>query len=73
MKAAMCLSPSITAAGTLVQALLANSFRAHSLKVQLAGEVRPAPRRQERQKEAAKLGFGMAVVRGSNWRSIAII
>ena len=31
-------------------------------EVGLAGEVRPAPRGQERLKEAAKLGFGVAVV-----------
>ncbi|HRY89512.1 MAG TPA: DNA repair protein RadA, partial [Rubrivivax sp.] len=35
-------------------------------EVGLAGEVRPAPRGQERLKEAAKLGFGVAVVPQAN-------
>jgi DNA repair protein RadA/Sms len=35
-------------------------------EVGLAGEVRPAPRGQERLKEAAKLGFGIAVVPTAN-------
>ncbi|MBS0390628.1 MAG: DNA repair protein RadA [Proteobacteria bacterium] len=35
-------------------------------EVGLAGEVRPAPRGQERLKEAAKLGFSMAVVPKAN-------
>ena len=35
-------------------------------EVGLAGEVRPAPRGQERLKEAAKLGFGVAVVPKAN-------
>ena len=35
-------------------------------EVGLAGEVRPAPRGQERLKEAAKLGFGIAVVPKAN-------
>ncbi len=35
-------------------------------EVGLAGEVRPAPRGQERLKEAAKLGFAMAVVPSAN-------
>jgi len=34
--------------------------------VGLAGEVRPAPRGQERLKEAAKLGFTVAVVPKAN-------
>jgi len=34
--------------------------------VGLAGEVRPAPRGQERLKEAAKLGFKVAVVPKAN-------
>jgi DNA repair protein RadA/Sms len=34
--------------------------------VGLAGEVRPAPRGQERLKEAAKLGFSIAVVPKAN-------
>ena len=32
----------------------------------LAGEVRPAPRGQERLKEAAKLGFSVAIVPKAN-------
>ena len=32
----------------------------------LAGEVRPAPRGQERLKEAAKLGFSLAVIPKAN-------
>ena len=35
-------------------------------EVGLAGEVRPAPRGQERLKEAAKLGFSVAIVPKSN-------
>jgi DNA repair protein RadA/Sms len=35
-------------------------------EVGLAGEVRPAPRGQERLKEAAKLGFSTAVVPKAN-------
>jgi DNA repair protein RadA/Sms len=35
-------------------------------EVGLAGEVRPAPRGQERLREAAKLGFGVAVVPKAN-------
>jgi DNA repair protein RadA/Sms len=35
-------------------------------EVGLAGEVRPAPRGQERLREAAKLGFSMAVVPKAN-------
>jgi DNA repair protein RadA/Sms len=34
--------------------------------VGLAGEVRPAPRGQERLKEAAKLGFSIAVIPKAN-------
>jgi DNA repair protein RadA/Sms len=34
--------------------------------VGLAGEVRPAPRGQERLREAAKLGFTMAIVPKAN-------
>jgi len=37
-----------------------------SSEVGLAGEVRPAPRGQDRLKEAAKLGFSMAVVPKAN-------
>jgi DNA repair protein RadA/Sms len=35
-------------------------------EVGLAGEVRPAPRGQERLREAAKLGFSVAVVPQAN-------
>jgi DNA repair protein RadA/Sms len=35
-------------------------------EVGLAGEVRPAPRGQERLKEAAKLGFSVAIVPKAN-------
>ena len=35
-------------------------------EVGLAGEVRPAPRGQERLKEAAKLGFTVAIVPKAN-------
>ena len=35
-------------------------------KLGLAGEVRPAPRGQERLKEAAKLGFSVAVIPKAN-------
>jgi len=35
-------------------------------EVGLAGEIRPAPRGQERLKEAAKLGFSVALVPKSN-------
>ena len=35
-------------------------------EVGLAGEVRPAPRGQERLREAAKLGFSVAVVPRAN-------
>jgi DNA repair protein RadA/Sms len=35
-------------------------------EVGLAGEVRPAPRGQERLREAAKLGFSVAVVPKAN-------
>jgi DNA repair protein RadA/Sms len=34
--------------------------------VGLAGEIRPAPRGQERLREAAKLGFSMAMIPTSN-------
>ena len=43
-------------------------------EVGLAGEVRPAPRGQERLKEAAKLGFSIAVITsgrtGSDWTAL---
>ncbi|MNL67489.1 hypothetical protein D3C87_1920820 [compost metagenome] len=35
-------------------------------EVGLAGEIRPAPRGQERLKEAAKLGFTIAVIPKAN-------
>ena len=35
-------------------------------EVGLAGEIRPAPRGQERLREAAKLGFSLAVIPKSN-------
>ncbi|HUH40374.1 MAG TPA: DNA repair protein RadA, partial [Castellaniella sp.] len=35
-------------------------------EIGLAGEVRPAPRGQERLREAAKLGFGLAVIPKAN-------
>jgi DNA repair protein RadA/Sms len=35
-------------------------------EIGLAGEVRPAPRGQERLKEAAKLGFSVAVIPKAN-------
>jgi DNA repair protein RadA/Sms len=41
-------------------------------EVGLAGEVRPAPRGQERLREAAKLGFGVAVVPKANMPRKAI-
>ncbi len=41
-------------------------------EVGLAGEVRPAPRGQERLREAAKLGFGVAVVPRANLPKKAI-
>jgi DNA repair protein RadA/Sms len=35
-------------------------------EIGLAGEIRPAPRGQERLKEAAKLGFSMAIIPTAN-------
>jgi len=35
-------------------------------EIGLAGEIRPTPRGQERLKEAAKLGFSIAVIPKSN-------
>lgn len=35
-------------------------------EVGLSGEIRPAPRGQERLKEAAKLGFGRAIIPKAN-------
>ena len=53
---------------------ITSSLRARALprgfvafgEVGLAGEVRPAPRGQERLREAAKLGFSVAVVPKAN-------
>jgi hypothetical protein len=42
------------------------SWRGWPARCGLAGEVRPAPRGQDRLREAAKLGFGMAVVPKAN-------
>jgi DNA repair protein RadA/Sms len=58
------------AADLAVLLAIQGSLRARALprgfiafgEVGLAGEVRPAPRGQERLREAAKLGFGVAVV-----------
>ena len=65
-----------TQLGGFFQALLAiqSSLRGKPLprgfiafgEVGLAGEVRPAPRGQERLKEAAKLGFSVALVPKAN-------
>jgi DNA repair protein RadA/Sms len=41
-------------------------------EVGLAGEIRPAPRGQERLKEAAKLGFTRALIPRANWPRQAI-
>ena len=50
-----------------VRAGLENTaFNQSGLRTGLAGEVRPAPRGQERLKEAAKLGFSVAVVPKAN-------
>jgi DNA repair protein RadA/Sms len=62
------------AADLAVMLAIQSSLRARPLprgflafgEVGLAGEVRPAPRGQERLKEAAKLGFGIAVVPKAN-------
>ncbi len=62
------------AADLAVMLAIASSLRARPLpkgfiafgEVGLAGEVRPAPRGQERLKEAAKLGFSVAVVPKAN-------
>jgi DNA repair protein RadA/Sms len=62
------------AADLAVMLAIASSLRGKPLpkgfiafgEVGLAGEVRPAPRGQERLKEAAKLGFSVAVVPKSN-------
>jgi DNA repair protein RadA/Sms len=57
-----------------VMLAIASSLRGRALpkgflafgEVGLAGEVRPAPRGQERLREAAKLGFSMAIVPKAN-------
>lgn len=62
------------AADLAVMLAIQSSMRGRSLpkgfiafgEVGLAGEVRPAPRGQDRLKEAAKLGFTMAVVPSAN-------
>jgi DNA repair protein RadA/Sms len=62
------------AADLAVMLAIASSLRGKALpqgflafgEVGLAGEVRPAPRGQERLKEAAKLGFAVAVVPKAN-------
>jgi DNA repair protein RadA/Sms len=62
------------AADLAVLLAIASSLRARALpkgffafgEVGLAGEVRPAPRGQERLKEAAKLGYTVAVVPKAN-------
>jgi DNA repair protein RadA/Sms len=51
--------------GSLRGKPLPKSFLAFG-EVGLAGEVRPAPRGQERLREAAKLGFTVAVVPKAN-------
>jgi len=53
---------------------IASSLRDHPLprglfafgEIGLAGEVRPAPRGQERLREAAKLGFSLALIPKAN-------
>jgi DNA repair protein RadA/Sms len=62
------------AADLAVMLSIASSLRGRALpkgfiaigEVGLAGEVRPAPRGQERLREAAKLGFSIAVVPKAN-------
>jgi DNA repair protein RadA/Sms len=62
------------AADLAVLLAIQGSLRARALprgfiafgEVGLAGEVRPAPRGQERLKEAAKLGFAVALVPKAN-------
>jgi DNA repair protein RadA/Sms len=62
------------AADLAVMLAIASSLRGKALpkgfiafgEVGLAGEVRPAPRGQERLREAAKLGFSVAVVPKAN-------
>jgi len=62
------------AADLAVMLAIASSLRGRALpkgfiafgEVGLAGEVRPAPRGQERLKEAAKLGFSIALIPKAN-------
>jgi DNA repair protein RadA/Sms len=62
------------AADLAVMLAIASSLRGRALpkgfiafgEVGLAGEVRPAPRGQDRLKEAAKLGFSVAIVPKAN-------
>jgi DNA repair protein RadA/Sms len=62
------------AADLAVVAAVASSLRNRPIRqgtavfgeVGLAGEVRPAPRGQERLREAAKLGFSIAIVPKAN-------
>jgi DNA repair protein RadA/Sms len=62
------------AADLAVMLAIASSLRGRALpkgfiafgEVGLAGEVRPAPRGQERLREAAKLGFSIAIVPKAN-------
>ena len=62
------------AADLAVMLAIASSLRGKALprgflafgEVGLAGEVRPAPRGQERLREAAKLGFSVAVIPKAN-------
>ena len=62
------------AADLAVMLAISSSLRGKALpkgfiafgEVGLAGEVRPAPRGQERLKEAAKLGFSVAIVPKAN-------
>jgi DNA repair protein RadA/Sms len=55
----------LSIAGSLRGKALPRGFIAFG-EVGLAGEVRPAPRGQERLKEAAKLGFSVALVPKAN-------
>ncbi len=74
MNAVGCVRISEPAADLAVMLAITSSLRGKALpkgffafgEVGLAGEVRPAPRGQERLKEAAKLGFSVAVVPRAN-------
>ena len=59
------IMPKATSSTLLDVVALPKGFIAFG-EVGLAGEVRPAPRGQERLKEAAKLGFSVAVVPKAN-------